>query len=207
MRVEASPRRQPRTLSRALIAGKSLAPKGSWGRYPVWIPGTPLLPSNAMLRAPWRRWRSALALAALWAALNRGDLASWAVGLPTVAIAWLLGVLAAPEPLPSLRLLGVLRFLVFFARESALGGLDVARRALHPRRPLAPAIVEHPFRVAPGSRRTLVAGVASLLPGTLSAELAGDRLRLHVLDEAAPNAEVLAALEDCVSGLFAEPRP
>lgn len=160
-----------------------------------------------MIRSPWSRWRSAVALAALWAALNRGEPASWIVGLPAVAIAWIVGALAAPERPAGLRLSGVLRFAAFFIRASAIGGIDVARRALHPRRPLAPGLVEHPLRVAAGLRRALVAYVACLLPGTLSAEVEGDRLLLHVLDEAAPNAEVLHALEDRVAGLFDEPRP
>ena len=44
----------------------------------------------------------------------------------------------------------------------------------------------------------------SLLPGTLSAALAGDRLRLHVLDKRQPSEPGLRAAEAVVAALFGE---
>lgn len=80
------------------------------------------------------------------------------------------------SPVAGLRLAGG-----FLAR-SVMGGIDVARRALHPRMPLAPGWRALPTRLPEGGARVALAGELSLLPGTLVAGSREDRLLVHCLD-------------------------
>jgi multicomponent Na+:H+ antiporter subunit E len=58
------------------------------------------------------------------------------------------------------------------------------------------------LRLPPGSARTLFIAVISLLPGTLSAELEGRRLRVHTLIQDPAVLENLRELEIRVAALF-----
>ena len=51
------------------------------------------------------------------------------------------------------------------------GGADVARRAFHPRLPVAPQLIDYPFRLPPGLPRVILVNTVRLLPGAPSAEL------------------------------------
>lgn len=132
-----------------------------------------------------RRWLRALLLglllAMLWWALTGG--AGWAFGAPAV----LAGVLVARALGPRAtergwRPWGLVRFLGFFLRESAAGGLDVAGRALHPRLPLELCWIDYALRLPPGPARLLFVASVSLLPGTLSAELNDNQVIIHSLN-------------------------
>jgi multicomponent Na+:H+ antiporter subunit E len=98
-----------------------------------------------------------------------------------------------------------LPLLPFFLWESLRGGIDVARRALHPDLPLRPALLRYRTGLAEGAPRIFLVHCVSLLPGTLSAALEGDTLMVQVLDAGAPVEEELAALEARVGRLFASP--
>lgn len=136
--------------------------------------------------------------------LTNGDPASWLVGAPVVLA---VGTASALHTrLPVLRPLGILRFVLFFARESVSAGFDVARRIAMPRMPIDPAMVAHEFRLSTPAARIFMAGVVTLFPGTLSASLEGDTLHVHVLDRRMPVAETLARLERRVAAVFAEER-
>jgi multicomponent Na+:H+ antiporter subunit E len=141
-------------------------------------------------------------MAALWIGLNGTDAASWLVGLPVVALAaWVSLRLGAGTGWRwSLR--AGLAFAGFFARESLLGGLDVARRALHPGLPLRPGVLIHVSRLPAGTPRQLLCGVVSLLPGTLVMEVQDATLRIHALEAGPRVAEELRALERRVAALF-----
>jgi multicomponent Na+:H+ antiporter subunit E len=138
-------------------------------------------------------WRGAL-FALLWWALTDGRAGSWAVGGVAVAFATAASLRLLP-PVPTyVSRIGLVRFLVFFVHQSLRGGVQVAWFALRPRMALRPGIREIVLRLPEGISRVLLANTMSLLPGTLSVELDGDRLCLHVLDEAAPiEAEVRTA--------------
>ena len=82
--------------------------------------------------------------------------------------------------------IGLLRFLGFLFVQSLRGGAQVAWFALRPRMGLRPGIHEIPLRLPEGIGRVLLANMQSMLPGTLSMELRGNRLCLHVLDIDAP---------------------
>lgn len=141
-------------------------------------------------------------LAGLWWVLHPGEGHSWIVGVPVIAAAvWLGSLLRIGVPW-TLHFGALARFVPYFLGSSLLGGLDVAWRALHPRRPIAPALVRLPLRLPQGTPRTFLATVVSLLPGTLSVEIEGSILVVHVLSRSDDSVRALRALEERVAGLF-----
>ena len=131
-------------------------------------------------------------LTAVWVALW-GSI-TWANVLGGVAVA---AVLLLAFPLPELpasgrvRPLGLLRFLVFFAKELVQASLTVAWQVVRPGRPLRQAVVAVPVRGLSDRLLTVVANAVSLTPGTLALEV--DRpsatLYVHVLDVAPGGAD------------------
>ncbi len=142
----------------------------------------------------------AVLFALLWWILTDGAVDSWLVGAPVVLFATLVSVMLLPAFSGSLT--GIVRFVPFFFWRSLYGGVDVARRALHPRLPISPGMYDHRWRLPPGPPRVFMANTVSLLPGTLSAELDEKHLHVHVLDETAAFAEALKELEQRVAALF-----
>ena len=144
-------------------------------------------------------FRTAL-FALLWWILTEGATNSWLVGAPVVVLA----VLASEALLPgvSWSLPGAVRFVPFFLWHSLHGGVDVARRALHPRLPISPELFDYRWRLPPGLPRVFMANTVSLLPGTLSAELDEEYLRVHVLDQTGNFVSGLAVVEARVARLF-----
>ena len=142
----------------------------------------------------------AVLFALLWWILTEGATNSWLVGVPVV----LLAVLASEVLLPgvSWSLPGAVRFVPFFLWHSLYGGVDVARRALHPRLPISPELFDYRWRLPPGLPRVFMANTVSLLPGTLSAELDEEHLRVHVLDQTGTFVSGLAVVEARVARLF-----
>ena len=139
-------------------------------------------------------------LSVVWMVLVQGTASSWWVGAPVV--------LLAAAAMPALRSSNAivwwefLRFIPFFLGRSLSSGLDVARRALHPRLPVDPGLIEYPLRLPPGLPRVLMANAVNLLPGTLTAEVEADALRVHVIDLQAPFRKELEAVEDAVARIF-----
>jgi multicomponent Na+:H+ antiporter subunit E len=139
----------------------------------------------------------------LWWVLGGNDPLWWWVGLPAVGLAVMVSLAFSPAPCrlrwsPG----GLALFVPFFFIQSLRGGLDVARRALHPRLPLNPSLVRYPLRLEETPAQVFMANVVSLLPGTLSADLEGSVLIVHALDTGLPVAEQLHALESRVAHLF-----
>lgn len=138
-------------------------------------------------------WRGAL-FALLWWALTDGRPGSWSVGGVAILAATRLSLHLLPPVPTHVSRAGLVRFLAFFVHQSLRSGVQVAWFALRPRLALRPAVVEISLRLPQGISRVLLANTMSLLPGTLSVELEGRRLCLHVLDETAPiESEVRAA--------------
>jgi multicomponent Na+:H+ antiporter subunit E len=128
----------------------------------------------------------------IWWLLTGG--AGWGFGT-----LWILGACAVslhlrvrPKRFKLLRLPG---FLIFFGTQLWAGGWDVARRALHPRRPLKPGWVDYPFRCTDAQERVLLSAMVGLLPGTLASQVDGDLLRVHTLDLNQPWQHTVAELE------------
>ena len=138
----------------------------------------------------------ASAYAAVWWLLADGDNGSWLLGAPAVALATVVSAYLAREAsFQPPRLGGLMRFTVFFLWESLKGGMDVARRAFQPRVALSPDFIEYNIELPAGPARALFAVSVSLLPGTLTADLDGRRLNLHVLDRYADVLDALQKLE------------
>jgi multicomponent Na+:H+ antiporter subunit E len=162
------------------------------------------LSRSALLRSCLRR---GLFLAVLWWALSGGRLQSWVIGAPTIVLGVAIGLSFARDRPWRIRFSGLLRFAGFFIWQSFQGGLDVARRAFHPRLPLNPALVHYRLGLPEGAPRILLAYTASLLPGTLSTQLEESTLTLHVLDNDPSVMELLQSLERHVANLFVIPSP
>lgn len=136
----------------------------------------------------------------IWWILTDGAVMSWWIGVPTV----LLAIAASAALLPARTFLWYefLRFVPFFLIRSLLGGVDVAWRVFHPGLPIIPDLVEYPLRLPPGLSRVFMANTVSLLPGTLSAGLERDVLKVHVLDSRSGFPAELEALEKRVARVF-----
>lgn len=162
-------------------------------------------PSALPLR--WRgrdRWPEILRRGALfalvWLIVVEGELSSLWIGVPAVLVTTMASiVLCSPVTLIWHELL---RFVPFFLIHSLMGGVDVAWRAIHPRMPIAPHLVEYPIRLPPGLPRVFMANTVSLLPGTLSANLSSSYLEVHVLTDRKDAMSELRKLERRVAALF-----
>ncbi|MBL4574522.1 MAG: Na+/H+ antiporter subunit E [Opitutaceae bacterium] len=142
----------------------------------------------------------AVLFALMWWILTDGAMDSWLVGTPVILFATVVSVVLLPPS--SWSFLGVVQFVPFFLWRSLYGGVDVARRALHPRLPISPGLFDHRWRLPPGLPRVFMANIVSLLPGTLSAELGANCLQVHVLDERKNFLSELEKVEQRVAAMF-----
>jgi multicomponent Na+:H+ antiporter subunit E len=117
-----------------------------------------------------------------WGVLTGWVAGSWLVGVPVVVVATAVSWVLMPRLSWRWGWRGALRFGWGFLWGSLRGGIDVARRALHPRMPLRPGLVRLVLKLPEGGARVFLALVVSLLPGTLSVRLEGDELVVHGLD-------------------------
>jgi multicomponent Na+:H+ antiporter subunit E len=148
-----------------------------------------------------------LTLAIVWWAVSEGETYGWYYGAAVVVLAttWSLrlhpprGEALSPREAAG-RAGALLSLTGWFVTRSFAGGIDVARRALSRRLDIDPGLVRHTLAIPPGRARTVVVGLISLMPGTLSAELDGDALEVHSLDIAARArvGEQVVELEDRV---------
>lgn len=147
---------------------------------------------------------AAIVLGGLWLVLTGFAPGALVFGGPAIAAAAALSFLFPPAPPWRIAPFAAVRFAFYFAWQSVCGALDVARRALDPRMPLAPGFRTVTLTLRPGPGRILLANTISLLPGTLSAEIAGNRLIVHALDTDADIAAEVADLERRIRAVFGE---
>lgn len=112
--------------------------------------------------------------------LTDGAASSWWIGVPAVLPAVMTSTVLLPPV--TFSWYEFLKFVPFFLVRSLIGGTDVARRAFHPRMPIAPDLVEYRLQLPTGLSRVFMINTVNLLPGTLSAELAENVLKVHVID-------------------------
>lgn len=136
----------------------------------------------------------------IWWIFTDGDMSSWSVGFPVILIVTWISVMLMP-PL-SWSLFGFLRFIPYFFWRSICAGIDVAIRAIHPRLPISPVLFDYRFRLPPGLYRVYMANTVTMLPGTLSVELEGRVLRVHVLNVNVAIDEELNVLENRIADIF-----
>lgn len=148
------------------------------------------------------RWalRVAVVLMGVWLLLS--GLQAWWLGLGLAALGGVVGATLAPGDAYPWRPLRLAGFVAWFLHASLLGGVDVARRVFRTRVDVSPCFGHWCTGLPPGQPRTLLASLLSLLPGTLTADIDGDRgvLLVHGL---APSAlDSVPVLEARVAGLF-----
>lgn len=143
-----------------------------------------------------------LLFAVLWWVLAEGRIDGWWLGAIAVVTATWVSVVLMPPAVHRLRLLQVPGFVWFFLRNSIRGGFQVAMIALRGRAALQPDVLELQLSLPAGGPRVLLTNVVGLMPGTLSVELADDRLRMHVLDERLSYTDEVAELEARIRALF-----
>jgi multicomponent Na+:H+ antiporter subunit E len=143
---------------------------------------------------------------ALWVALARGQIVdSWYIGLPAVVLAVVASLRLSTPARARIHVRGLLKFVPLFLWRSLVGGIDVALRAIRPSMPLAPDLVDYELRLDVDSAATVFfVEVISLLPGTLCAQILGDRLEVHVVDRDLALVEELGAVEEAIAALFGQ---
>ncbi|OOG22706.1 cation:proton antiporter [Thioalkalivibrio denitrificans] len=137
----------------------------------------------------------------LWWILAGGSPSAWFWGLPAILAAALFNPFPPARPI-SWHPLGLLVFVAMFLMLSLRGALDVAWRALHPRRPLQPAVVDYPWALPPGRGRVFLAVLINLMPGTLCVKITDHSMSVHVLSNPDRAVSALQRLERRVGRLF-----
>ena len=149
-----------------------------------------------------RIFPSAILMAALWWVLTDGQTSSWIVGIPVIVFATGASLWFRSHELWRWRLVGLGRFFPVFVWQSVRAGFEVAILAFHPRCPLVPGLLTYHLRLPAGPSRIFFTNTVSLSPGTFSADLEGDRLTIHVLDEQFVDRENLKFMESLIADLF-----
>lgn len=134
-------------------------------------------------------------LAAGWWILTAGDPRGLGFGIAVVGVATATSLWLGPPAAQPWRPLGLARLALHFLVHSLRAGVDVARLACSPRR-LAPELVTYRGRLPPGPARDVLAGMLSLMPGSLTVDRTDDALVIHVLATPRAHHAELAALED-----------
>ncbi|MCU7938116.1 MAG: Na+/H+ antiporter subunit E [gamma proteobacterium symbiont of Bathyaustriella thionipta] len=160
-----------------------------------------LIPYDSLISILWTGCLRAMLFALTWFLLTDGVMDSWLIGGPVVLLATIASIVLLPPF--SWSFIGIMRIVPVFLWRSLYAGIDVARRALHPRLPISPGLYQYRWRLPPGVPQIFMANMVSLLPGTLSAELADEYLCVHVLDQTGDFISELSIIEDYVARLFA----
>jgi multicomponent Na+:H+ antiporter subunit E len=145
----------------------------------------------------------AATLTLLWWVLTNS--AGWYFGAVAIAAATLVSLAFMPQWQPPWRWLNLMRYILYFLGKSLQGGIDVSYRAFHPALPLQPVWHYYPLRLPPGRGRVLFVSVISLLPGTLSADLDDQAVRVHALNNNPNTVAELQQLEEYIAAMLSEP--
>ena len=117
------------------------------------------------------------------------------VGLVAAVAGTFASLRLLPPEAGHVRLGALLGFVPHFLWQSVLAGVDVARRALHPRMPLRPGFVVCAIKFPPGLARNEFTSITSLLPGSVPAGDVEGGVLYHCLDIGEPVAEQMAEEE------------
>jgi multicomponent Na+:H+ antiporter subunit E len=111
-----------------------------------------------------------------------------------------------PPTRRALRPWPLLLLVLRFARQSMVAGIDVARRALDPRLPLAPGLLRQPTALPGSLSRALFGALSSQIPGTMAVGSGEkDSLLFHSLDRHQDAAQALAADEALLLRVLGDP--
>ena len=126
---------------------------------------------------------------------------SWLWGIPACVAAALLNPIPAPHRVLA-RTGALLRFIPVFVAFSITSAVDVSWRALHPRCPLQPVLVDYPWRLPPGPARIFLASLVNLMPGTLGLRIGREALTLHILRRPRATLDGVRRFEAHAAALF-----
>jgi multicomponent Na+:H+ antiporter subunit E len=132
---------------------------------------------------------------ALWVVLIGLDPIDLAVGACAAAAATWTSLRLLPPEAGRVRFAVLVALLPRFLWQSVVAGVDVARRAFHPRVPLQPDFVAYPVNLPRGQARNAFETITSLLPGTVPCDEDAQTIIYHCLDIGQPVVEQLAADE------------
>jgi multicomponent Na+:H+ antiporter subunit E len=132
---------------------------------------------------------------ALWVVLIGLDPVDLAVGAFAAAAATWTSLRLLPPEAGRVRFAVLVALLPRFLWQSVVAGVDVARRAFHPRMPLRPDFVAYPVNLPRGQARNAFETITSLLPGTVPCGDDAQTIVYHCLDVGQPVVEQLAADE------------
>jgi multicomponent Na+:H+ antiporter subunit E len=125
----------------------------------------------------------AIVFFAFWLTLYGADRTALPVGAATAAAATWISLRLLPPGTSRPSPLKLARLALRFLRNSAIAGIDVARRAFDPALPLQPGFVTVPLRLAPSPSRSAFRTVMSLLPGSMPCGADESReMLVHCLD-------------------------
>jgi len=135
----------------------------------------------------------------IWLVITGGDFSSLFFGLPFSIMAAVVSTSMSRQDALRLSPLGTARLLLYFMKNSLVGGVDVALRAVRPSMPLNPGFVSFEFRLPCDFSRAVLCAIVSLLPGTLSTGLIRDSVYLHVLDVSQPVEKETRKIEQLIA--------
>jgi len=138
--------------------------------------------------------------AALWWIISGGE-GGWLWGIPAVLIAALFNPFSGSERW-RWHLPGLVVFVSVFIWLSLRSGLDVAWRALHPSRPLDPALVDVAWSLDSWHARLFFANLINLMPGTLCVRITEQGMTVHCLGRTERTLAGLQRLEAVIGNLF-----
>lgn len=161
-----------------------------------------LIPS---MRRPVRTGRRALRLilaySLIWLVFAGSDQASWIIGIPSVLLATAVSLFLSPGAGHAFSSVGAVLFIPHFVIQSVMSGIDVLRRTFAPVPRINPGMFTYTSSLEEKGR-ILLANVISLQPGTLSADLDGETIVVHVLDTAMPVQANIREMERRIARIF-----
>lgn len=157
---------------------------------------------NRFIVAGKRRLLPLLLYGLIWIIISEGDLTSWMIGLPCIALAAAISDRLFAMRIQKINIRQLPGFIIWFLWHSLRGGVDVAWRALQPSVQLSPGLFHYRMTLPQGQARLIMVNVVSLLPGTLSADIEGDVLVLHALDTTTDVIAETRNAEQRVSALY-----
>lgn len=117
---------------------------------------------------------------------------------------WLLSVFKENDAVKSsIRFSMLPNFILFFIKQSIIGGFDTAKRAVSPSLNITPAFIKYKTRfLVMGLNSHLFVNLVSLLPGSLIVLQDKDGILIHVLALNEKSLEDIAQCEEVVANLY-----
>lgn len=148
-----------------------------------------------------------LILAVVWEAVSSWQPAYAPYGLVSVLAATALSLRLVP-PDSTFRIRGAVALAGWFLYKAVAGGIDVARRAVHPTPDIEPTVVRARLRLPPGHSQELAMLLMNLMPGTMVQRRRGEEVELHTLSLDLEPVQQWEELQDLIVRTFGlEPGP